>query len=175
MLTRNYLIKKFNVTILNKFSRGRLFALSLIGICFLTACSSVKPESPAKRSTLGASSGGSDTLKLLYWQAPTILNPHLSQGLKDLNASRITYEPLASYDKTGKLIPFLAEEIPSLDNGGLARDGKSVIWKLKRGLKWSDGQPFTANDVVFTYKFLSNPSVAATSTGYYEAVLSEAF
>lgn len=55
---------------------------------------------------------------------------------------------------------------------GLARDGKSVIWKLKKGVKWSDGQPFTSQDVVFTYKFLSNPSVAATTSGYYEAAQS---
>lgn len=104
--------------VLNKFSRGQLFTLSLIGVFFLTACSTVKPESSAKESTLGASGGNADTLRLLYWQAPTILNPHLSQGSKDFHASRITYEPLASYDKKGKLIPFLAEEIPSLENGG---------------------------------------------------------
>jgi len=160
------------MAVLNKFSRGQLFALSLIGVFFLTACSAVKPESSAKESTPGASGGNADTLRLLYWQAPTILNPHLSQGLKDFHASRITYEPLASYDKKGKLIPFLAAEIPSVENGGLARDGKSVIWKLKQGVKWSDGQPFTAEDVVFTYKFLSNPSAAATTTAYYEAAKS---
>ncbi len=158
---------------LNKFSKGKIFALSLINVLFLTACSSPSPESStANNSTPGASGGNSDTLRLLYWQAPTILNPHLSQGLKDFHASRVTYEPLASYDKDGKFIPFLAAEIPSLENGGLAKDGKSVIWKLKQGVKWSDGQPFTAQDVVFTYKFLSNPSVGATTTAYYEAVKS---
>ncbi|MDF5731745.1 MAG: hypothetical protein PUP92_28000 [Rhizonema sp. PD38] len=125
---------------LNKFSRGKIFAFSLINVLFLTACSSPSPESSnANNSRLGASGGNGDTLKLLYWQAPTILNPHLSQGLKDFHASRVTYEPLASYDKDGKFIPFLAAEIPSLENGGLAKDGKSVIWKLKQGVKWSDG------------------------------------
>ncbi|MEH2005271.1 peptide ABC transporter substrate-binding protein [Nostoc sp.] len=158
---------------LNKFSKGKLLALSLINVLFLTACSSPSPESStANNSTPGASDPSSNTLRLLYWQAPTILNPHLSQGLKDFHASRVTYEPLASYDKDGKFIPFLAAEIPDLVNGGLAKDGKSVIWKLKQGVKWSDGQPFTAQDVVFTYKFLSNPSVGATTTAYYEAVKS---
>ncbi|SRR5579883_1567380 len=157
---------------MDKFIRSRIFALSLISVVFLTACSSSNSESSTQESTLGTSNGGGDTLRLLYWQAPTILNPHLSQGTKDFHASRITYEPLASYDKTGKLIPFLAAEIPSVENGGLARDGKSVIWKLKQGIKWSDGQPFSAQDVVFTYKFLSNPSVGATTTGFYEAVKS---
>jgi peptide/nickel transport system substrate-binding protein len=83
----------------------------------------------------------SETLNLLYWQAPTILNPHLSTGFKDSEASRITLEPLASYDNQGNLIPFLAAEIPSIENGGISPDGKSVTWKLKEEIKWSDGTP----------------------------------
>ena len=112
------------------------------------------------------------TLKLLYWQAPTILNPHLSTGFKDAEASRITLEPLASFDNKGKLIPFLAAEIPSTENGGVAADGKSVTWKLKQNIKWSDGQPFTAQDVVFTYQFLSNPKVGSVTSGTYDVVKS---
>ncbi|WP_413467418.1 peptide ABC transporter substrate-binding protein [Pleurocapsa sp. FMAR1] len=114
----------------------------------------------------------SSTLKLLYWQAPTILNPHLSTGFKDAEASRITLEPLASFDNKGNLIPFLAAEIPSTENGGVAADGKSVTWKLKQNVKWSDGQPFTAQDVVFTYQFLSNPKVGAVTSGTYDVVKS---
>ncbi|MEM8721821.1 MAG: peptide ABC transporter substrate-binding protein [Cyanobacteria bacterium P01_G01_bin.39] len=112
----------------------------------------------------------SGTLKLLYWQAPTILNPHLSTGFKDAEASRITLEPLASFDNEGNLIPFLAESIPSVANSGVAEDGKSVTWKLRQDINWSDGEPFTADDVVFTYNFLSNPKVGAVSAGTYEIV-----
>ena len=120
-------------------------------------------------------STGSDqdnTLKLLYWQAPTILNPHLSTGFKDAEASRISLEPLASFNNEGELVPFLAESIPTQENGGLAADGKSVTWELKQDVKWSDGTPFTAQDVVFTYEFLSNPKVGAVSAGTYEVVSS---
>src|SRR5262245_37321251 len=91
------------------------------------------------------------TLRLLLWQAPSILNPHLAPGVKDQMTSRIVYEPLASFDSQGHLVPFLAAEIPSLSNGQVARDGRSVTWKLKPNVKWSDGVPFTAKDVVFTY------------------------
>jgi len=62
------------------------------------------------------------------------------------------------------LIPLLAETIPTVDNDGVAADGKSVIWKLKQDLKWSDGEPFTAEDVVFTYDFLSNPKALVLMT-----------
>jgi peptide/nickel transport system substrate-binding protein len=147
-----------------KLSKAQIIALSCICVSFLSACSSPT----AQEST--SVSGNSHTLRLLYWQAPTILNPHLAQGNKDFEGSRVTYEPLATYNKDGKLILFLAAEIPTLENGGIAKDGTSVTWKLKQGVKWSDGQHFTAQDVVFTYKFLSNPAVGATSTAYYEAV-----
>lgn len=121
-------------------------------------------------SPTGTGGQDSNTLRLLYWQAPTILNPHLSTGFKDAEASRITLEPLASYDNEGNLIPFLAAEIPTLENGGIAEDGRSVTWKLKQDVIWSDGTPFTAQDVVFTYEFLSNPEVGAVSAGTYEVV-----
>jgi peptide/nickel transport system substrate-binding protein len=107
------------------------------------------------------------TLRILYWQAPEHLNPHLSLNSKELDPSRMTYEPLASFDKNGKLVPFLAAEIPSLENGDVAKDGRSVTWKLKRDVKWSDGQPFTAADVRFTYLYATNPAVGADSASAY--------
>ena len=97
--------------------------------------------------------GGGGPLKLLFWQATTLLNPHFAIGTKDQVASRIFYEPLAGWDKDGNLVPPLAAEIPSKENGGLAEDGRSVIWKLKQGVKWHDGKPFTADDVVFTWEY----------------------
>ena len=111
-----------------------------------------------------------DTLRLFYWQAPTIVNPHLSPGTKDLSASRIVYEPLASFDASGELVPFLAAEIPSLANGGVAADGRSVTWTLKEGVKWADGTPFTAADVLFTYLYITNPEIGATSASSYDQV-----
>src|SRR5829696_8179575 len=95
-------------------TRGWLSAW-LIALVLLTSGLAVPATTQAQR-------GAGGTLRLFYWQAPTVLNPHLSAGTKDLSASRITYEPLASYDETGVLVPFLAAEVPSLDNGGVASD-----------------------------------------------------
>ncbi|MFP4006862.1 MAG: peptide ABC transporter substrate-binding protein [Spirulinaceae cyanobacterium] len=132
----------------------------------LTACN---PPAQNQNTTV-TTTGDSNTLRLLYWQAPTILNPHLSTGFKDSEASRITLEPLASFDNNGEMIPFLAAEIPTLENGGLAEDGRSVTWKLKPDLTWSDGEPFTAEDVVFTFEFITNPDVGTTTAGTYEVI-----
>src|SRR5688572_932972 len=118
------------------------------------------PYKPTKR-------GGGGALRLLYWQAPTLPNVHFGVGSKDQEASRIFYEPLAAWDGDGNLVPILAAEIPSLDNGGVARDGKSVTWKLKRGVQWHDGKPFTADDCVFNWQYASDPETSTFTIGSY--------
>ncbi|TWA98842.1 peptide ABC transporter substrate-binding protein [Bradyrhizobium stylosanthis] len=112
--------------------------------------------------------GGGGTLKMLLWQAPTLLNPHFALGTKDQIASRMFFEPLAGWDKEGNLIPCLAAEVPTKANGGLAADGMSVIWKLKQGVRWHDGKPFTADDVVFTWQYAADLATAAYTTGSYK-------
>ena len=97
--------------------------------------------------------GGGGPLKVLWWQGPTLLNPHFAVGTKDQDGSRIFYEPLAAWDRDGNLRPVLAAAIPGREDGTLAADGKSVTWKLKQGVTWHDGKPFTADDVVFTWQY----------------------
>jgi len=111
--------------------------------------------------------GGGGALKLLFWQAATLLNPHFAVGAKDQEGARIFYEPLAAWDPDGNLVPVLAAEIPDIENGGVAADGTSVTWKLKKGVEWHDGQPFTADDVVFNWEYASDPATAATTIGNY--------
>jgi peptide/nickel transport system substrate-binding protein len=115
--------------------------------------------------------GGGGKLRLLWWQAPTILNAHLAAGTKDVDAARASYEPLISVNAAGDFVPILARELPSLENGDLARDGTWVIWRLKPGVVWHDGQPFTADDVVFTWEYATDPATGATSVGHYERIL----
>jgi peptide/nickel transport system substrate-binding protein len=117
--------------------------------------------------------GGGGTLKLLWWQGPTLLNPHFAVGTKDQDGSRLFYEPLAAWDSHAELQPILAAELPSRENGGLAADGKTVIWKLKQGVKWHDGEPFTADDVVFNWEYARNPATAAVTAGSYNTITVE--
>jgi peptide/nickel transport system substrate-binding protein len=112
--------------------------------------------------------GGGGALKLLFWQAATLLNPHFAVGSKDQEGSRIFYEPLAAWDPEGNLTPVLAAEIPDLENGGVAPDGMSVTWKLKKDVQWHDGRPFTADDVVFNWEYAADPATAATTIGAYQ-------
>ena len=147
-----------------------------------TAAAGGAPTAPPATATSGAASsaaptaaatgkrGGGGTAKVLWWQGPTVLNPHLASGTKDYDASRVSYEPLCTFDKSEQLIPVLAAELPSAGNGGLAADGKSVTWKLKQGVKWSDGQPFTADDVIFTWQYVTDPQTGAVTAGIYQNI-----
>jgi peptide/nickel transport system substrate-binding protein len=103
-------------------------------------------------------------LKILYWQAPSTLNPHLAAGPRDGDAARLVVEPLASLGKDGQAIANgLASEIPTVANGGIAKDFTSVTWKLRQGVKWSDGTSFEADDVAFTYLYQCDPLTAAST------------
>ncbi|MEO5734191.1 MAG: peptide ABC transporter substrate-binding protein, partial [Rubrivivax sp.] len=93
--------------------------------------------------------------------------PHFANGTKDQEGSRIFYEPLASWDGDGNLFPVLAAEIPTRENGGLSADGKTVTWKLKKGVTWHDGKPFTADDCVFNWEFTKDPASATVTSKVY--------
>jgi peptide/nickel transport system substrate-binding protein len=114
--------------------------------------------------------GGGGALKLLWWQGATLLQPHFASGTKDQEGSRIFYEPLGAWDADGNLIPILAAEVPTLANGGVSRDGKSITWKLKRNVQWHDGVAFTADDVVFTAAYAADPATSAYTGGSYKDV-----
>ncbi|MEM7236337.1 MAG: peptide ABC transporter substrate-binding protein [Pseudomonadota bacterium] len=104
-----------------------------------------------------AERGADGQLNIIYWQAPSIQNPYLSGGTKDIESSSLVLEPLANYDPAGTMLTTLAAEIPSLENGGISDDLKSITWKLKEGVVWSDGTPFTAADVVFSGEYCMHP------------------
>jgi peptide/nickel transport system substrate-binding protein len=122
-------------------------------------------EAPAEAVEMGRGVGG--TLRILYWQAPTILNTHLSTGTKDYDASRLILEPLAAIAPDGSMVPLLVEEIPTIENGSVAEDGSTITWKLREDIKWSDGTDFTAEDVVFTYDYCSDAETACTTAAYF--------
>jgi peptide/nickel transport system substrate-binding protein len=127
-------------------------------------------QAQPRSSTTPTRRGGGGLVKTLWWQAPTLLNPHFATGTKDQDGSRIFYEPLGAYDPDGNIIPILAAEVPSLQNGGVAKDGKAVTWKLRRNVVWHDGKPFTADDVVFNWEYVMDPATAAVTSGQYKDI-----
>lgn len=156
---------------LSKFSIVHGIGLLIVLAMVLAACvPAPAPGAAPAGQAPAASTEGSKVLKILYWQAATILNPHLNTGTKDVDAVAPIMEPLAHYNQNDELVPYLAAEIPTVDNGEVAKDGTSVTWKLKKGVKWSDGSDFTADDVVFTWQYCANKETACTTTAQWDPI-----
>ena len=117
-------------------------------------------------SAAHAQRGRDGHLNILYWQAASSMNPYLSGGTKEIEASSLVIEPLAHYDENGNMVPVLVEEIPTIENGGVAGDLRSITWKLRKDIVWSDGSPLTAHDVVFSGEYCLHPEGGCTSLSY---------
>jgi len=121
-------------------------------------------------SAAHAERGTDGELKILFWQAVSTLNPYLSAGTKEVYSSSMIIEPLARYNEKADLVPMLVTEIPTVENGGIAKDLLSITWKLKPDVKWSDGTPFTSDDVVFTWKYCTAPDGGCAQKAQYQGI-----
>ena len=158
--------------------------LSLLLILVLAACTAtptgdVAPDADADAADSDTADASEDadaaadadtTVRIIYWQAASIPNPYLSTGTKDIDAASVTLEPLAIFNEVGDLEPRLATEIPTVENGGIPEDLTSITWTLRDDVLWSDGSPFTAEDVVFTYNYCVNPDTGCGSLSRFEGV-----
>lgn len=137
------------------------------------------PEaSPAAASAIpsagteGQTRGAGGDLRLLQWQAPSHLSPHVATGDKDNLAAQLVLEPLMHFLPDGSFAANLITEVPTHGNGMLAQDGTSVTFKILPGVTWSDGEPFTANDVVFTWQWVMDPANESINSGLYATIKS---
>ena len=123
--------------------------LSTLAIIMLAALTSL-PFTVIRHSTIAAPDfGGSYTEGLIG--APQFINPLLSQANDaDRDLSKIFYPGLLKHDSKGNLIPDLADSYQISDNG------LEYTFTLKKNIKWHDGQPLTADDIIFTIKILQN-------------------
>jgi peptide/nickel transport system substrate-binding protein len=133
--------------------------------CLLGAAALAAATQPAL-----AERGADGHVNIIYWQAPSILNPYLSAGTKDVESSSLVIEPLGRFDQNGALVPYLAAEIPTVENGGVAEDLTSITWTLKPGLRWSDGSPVTSADVQFTAEYCMHPEGGCAQLARFEGV-----
>lgn len=117
-----------------------------------------------------AERGSDGQLNIIYWQAPSTLNPYLSSGTKDVEAASLVLEPFAGFNEKGEVIARLVTEVPSLANGGISEDLKTITWHITPGTKWSDGTDLTAEDAVFTYSYCINPDVGCAQAARYEGI-----
>jgi len=103
------------------------------------------------------------TLRLATVSTPNTLNPILSTQLIEALGEAFVFDPLIATDPEGRDVPILALAVPTLENGGIARDGLTITYHLRHGVRWQDGAPFTSRDVLFTYRAIMNPKTNVTT------------
>jgi peptide/nickel transport system substrate-binding protein len=136
----------------------------------LLASAAVLALAPMAQAQGEGERGRDGQLNIIYWQAPSTLNPYLSGGTKEVESASLVLEPLVRFDQSGEMVPWLAESIPTVENGGVAEDLTSITWTLKEGVTWSDGTPLTAEDAVFTWEYCTHPEGGCAQASYYDGV-----
>lgn len=108
---------------------------------------------------------------LAMTQEPVQFNPllYVNAGTENVPEACL-FDALWDVNDKGEFIPNLAAQVPSRQNGGISADGLTWTVTLKRDVKWSDGQPFTAKDVEFTYQTIMNPAVAVRSRSGFDLI-----
>jgi peptide/nickel transport system substrate-binding protein len=102
---------------------------------------------------------------------PNTLDPLLSGNTTEAAIDRLLFDGLVSTDASGtRTVPILAAVVPTLQNGGVSRDGLTITYKLRRHVLWHDGAPLTSADVKFTWQAIMNPNNNVGSRTGYELV-----
>lgn len=105
-------------------------------------------------------------------QEPTVFNPLKAHIEVDRGVHMCLFDALWRMNAQGQFIANLATQVPTVENGGISKDGLQYTIHLRRGVTWHDGAPFTAADVEFTYHYIMNPKFNAASRAGYDGVAS---
>jgi len=111
------------------------------------------------------------TLNVAFAQEPNTLNAFYTQSAFATWATYLAQAHFFDYDENLKPTAKLAAEIPSVENGGVSKDGKTYTLKLKKDLKWSDGEALTAEDMAFTYEMLKDKANTVSQFTYLQPIL----
>ncbi len=118
-----------------------------------------------------ASGGGDKVVTISFTQEPSTLNPlYMNQWFAQITTNFWLERPW-NFDENNEPYPVLLTELPSVENGGVSEDGLTITMHLKEGLTWSDGEPFTSADFVFTWQmYMDDGNAPSTRYPYDEFV-----
>jgi len=121
------------------------------------------PPSPAPRNTVRFDLAA-DPQNL----NPLFLTPDAASV--ELQAARLVFEPFIDRDAAGRPVPALLAVVPTRANGGVSADGRTISYRLRTGVTWSDGRPVTSADVLFTLKAILDPRNPVRSHEGYDLI-----
>jgi peptide/nickel transport system substrate-binding protein len=154
--------------------RTVIAALMTILLLALAACAAPPQaaapveEAASEESAPAEGEAGESVIIFGLYQEPEILNPFIRTQTAANDVGRFMDEGLLEVDPDGNFVPNLAQEVPTVENGLVSEDGLTVTYNLVEGVTWSDGEPFTCDDVVFTWEAVTNPTSGAVAISGYD-------
>jgi peptide/nickel transport system substrate-binding protein len=143
------------------------FPAAALAVAFLAACSRVNQagggEHPWTRPGI---------LRIAIQQDVKSLNPLLNSNTTDAFIANLMFEPLLSADDKGDPVPILATQVPTLENGGISKDGLTITYHLRKNVQWTDGVPVTSKDVKWSWEAIMNPNNNVISRHGYDEIKS---
>ncbi|MDQ2991446.1 MAG: peptide ABC transporter substrate-binding protein [Candidatus Eremiobacteraeota bacterium] len=147
----------------------RLVALVVAASC-IAGCSKAGTDNTSATGEHSWTRSG--VLRIAIQSEPKNLNILLASNTTDNMIDRFIFDTLTTADATGTIIPALAETVPTAENGGISKDGLTVTFHLRKGVKWSDGVALTSKDVKFSWQSMVNPNNNVVSAHGFDEVKS---
>jgi len=146
----------------------RALAFALLVLTLATGCSRVsQPEGSAHAGNAWTHHG---LLRIVDLSEPDSLNPLVGNQQIDAELAYLWGGYLFNYNDRDEFVPELATAMPTLRNGGISRDGRTIVYRLRRGVQWQDGKNFGADDVIFTWHAILNKKNNIPSTVGYDVI-----
>jgi peptide/nickel transport system substrate-binding protein len=145
------------------FAAVRSLGAVLLASFVLAACTRTTTAPAAPRA-------GVQSVRFSLAADPQTLDPlfaHVDANSVEQQVARLAFEPFIDVDDRGRPVPVLLSRIPTVENGDLSRDGRVITYHLRPGVRWQDGEPVTAHDVVWTlHAILDDRNLVRSRAGY---------
>ena len=147
----------------------------LLAIALTVACAAAPGCSRVATQTAEIHAGNPWTehgiLRVAAIDEPDNLNPMVGNQQAEVDLSLLWAAYLYRFNDKDQWVPELATDVPTLANGGISADGRRFTYHLRTGVKWQDGAPFTADDVIFSWQQVMNPRNNVTARGGYDDIV----
>lgn len=145
----------------------RLHIRSILAAAIAALIAGCSSNTSATTSGGGGVSFEPGTLRIADIEEPDTLNPYISTVITSIDLSLLWGSYFYNVDNHGQFVPEVATDVPTLANGGISKDGLTLTYHLRKGIKWQDGVPLTAKDIIFTWHAIMNKkSNVQVVTGY---------
>ncbi|MPZ48616.1 MAG: peptide ABC transporter substrate-binding protein [Dehalococcoidia bacterium] len=150
-------------------ARPRWFALG-VGLAAMLMVFACGGDQGASTRSEDMAPPEQQVLRLRLVGEPKTIDPHLSNFASETTLTKPLFTGLFTYDENLKVVPGIASQMPTEENGGISRDGLTYTIKLEKDAKWSDGKAITANDFVYSLKRALDPKLAGPYVSFFYGI-----